>query len=671
MSQQIDLKKIINTTIGTKLSLVIIAGAAILAVLIINWANCSFELPDFTFLFSPIFKPPVEIEGVAPFVSVEEFQEYVEKSQSALGYYAVSLGGVRAPGLAIDESATLEVSIPKNGGGGEIAERVSETTVQVLGIDEPDIVKTDGSQIYFSSGQSHYWTRWIEIVPPQMMGETKVIKAFPPADLEVLSKINLRGDLLLHDDVLIIFGGDKIYGYNISEAENPNKKWTMELDDNNYVVAARLYQDKIYLVTRASINTFRPCPIKPLTVEGKTLTIACTDIYHPIANVPVDVTYNAVIVDVFSGRAEKAVSFVGSTDSSVVYMSQGGLYITYSYYESIVRFYSRFFKERFRDIIPGSVINKLDQLEGYDISDTAKLTEFNIILEQHYTSLSGDERLRVENELANRMGDYYKAHKRELETTGIVKIGLDDFEIKASGTVPGKPLNQFSLDEYEGNLRIAQTVGEGIFRWGIGISGQSANDVYVLDGDLKIAGSVKDLGLEERIYSARFIQDKGYLVTFRQIDPFYVLDLSDPKNPQLKGELKIPGYSSYLHPITKDKILGIGKEGSRVKISLFDVSDPENPAEKAKYTLDEYWSDILNTHHAFLLDTKHQIFFLPGSRGGYVFGYRGDNLELLRAVSDVMARRAVYLEDFLYIIGDDEIVVLNELNWEQVNELEF
>jgi uncharacterized secreted protein with C-terminal beta-propeller domain len=278
--------------------------------------------------------------------------------------------------------------------------------------------------------------------------------------------------------------------------------------------------------------------------------------------------------------------------------------------------------------------------------------------------------LRIDNEIENRMADYYQDHKRDLETTGIIKIGLDEFEITASGNVPGKPLNQFSLDEYNDDLRIATTVGEG-FRFGFGGTRESANDVYVLDGNLNKKGALQDLGLEERIYSARFIEDKGYLVTFRQIDPFFVIDLSDPMKPELKSELKIPGYSSYLHPITKDKILGIGKEGSKVKISLFDVSNPENPLEVDKYTLDEYWSDILDTHHAFLLDSKHQVFFLPGRRGGYIFSYKNNNLELRRAVSEIAARRAIYLDDFLYIIGDNKIVVLNEINWEEVNELEL
>ena len=78
-----------------------------------------------------------------------------------------------------------------------------------------------------------------------------------------------------------------------------------------------------------------------------------------------------------------------------------------------------------------------------------------------------------------------------------------------------------------------------------------------------------------------------------------MIDLSDPKNPAMKGELKIPGYSSYLHPIDKDRIVGVGKEGANVKISLFDVSDPSNPKEASKYVLTDYWSDVLNTHHAF------------------------------------------------------------------------
>ena len=141
------------------------------------------------------------------------------------------------------------------------------------------------------------------------------------------------------------------------------------------------------------------------------------------------------------------------------------------------------------------------------------------------------------------------------------------------------------------------------------------------DNKLESIGEVKDLGKTERVYSVRFIDDKGYVVTFRQTDPFYVIDLKNPSNPELKGELKIPGYSGYLHPISKDKILGVGKEDSKVKLSLFDVSDASTPIENAKYIIDDYYSEILQTHKAFMMDSKNKIFFIPGTRGGYIFSY--------------------------------------------------
>ena len=253
--------------------------------------------------------------------------------------------------------------------------------------------------------------------------------------------------------------------------------------------------------------------------------------------------------------------------------------------------------------------------------------------------------------------------------TDIIKISIRDFSVDAMGTVPGQLLNQFSMDEYNEHLRVATTVGGGWFSFG-GPQEQE-NDVYVLDKNLSTSGSLQGLGLNERIYSARFIQDKGYLVTFRQTDPFYVLDLSNPRKPEIKGELKIPGYSSYLHPISKDRILGVGKEGSKVKVSLFDVSSPSNPKEANTFVLEEYWSDILNTHHAFLLDDKHMVFFMPGGRGGYVLSYAEDNLVIKKAVSDINAKRALFINDYLYVVGEDKIIVFDENTWERANKLEL
>ncbi|MEM1981817.1 MAG: beta-propeller domain-containing protein, partial [Candidatus Hadarchaeales archaeon] len=180
-----------------------------------------------------------------------------------------------------------------------------------------------------------------------------------------------------------------------------------------------------------------------------------------------------------------------------------------------------------------------------------------------------------------------------------------------------------------------------------------------------------DLGSGEEIYAVRFIGDKGYVVTFRETDPLHVIDLSHPSKPEVVGELKVPGYSSYLHPINDNLLLGIGRENWKVKVSLFDLSSPSQPIELDKLLLEEYWSEILETHHAFLLDPDHEVFFLPAFGKGYVISYGEKDLEVVRVVENRAVRRAVYLEDYLYVISEENLTVLNERTWETVNEIEL
>ncbi len=618
--------------------------------------------------------PGVSDKGIRAFASEQEFSSYLQESAALSGAYYSSFGSLSLTNGVQRALSQEAVSAPTGDTSGTIGgepSRVSETNVQVFGIDEPDIVKTDGKHIYFSStGYYGGMTPPMGIVSDEMIpyrGETKVLNGFPPEDMDVASKIDKTGNMLLYGNSLVIFSGYRIFGYDVSDPDSPEESWQIEL--NGSVAGARLYNGKIYLITRDSIDTYRPCPIVPLTKNGVSVVVECSRIYYPVNPIQADVTFNAMVLEPASGEVEKAVSFVGSASSTIVYMSTNAIYVTYTYSGDIIEIFSNFFKEN-TDLIPANVIERLDKLSGYDISTQSKMIELQIILQEYRNSLSRDDRLKLDNELGNRMGNYTIKHKRDFIKTGIAKIGLD-LNVMGSGSVPGTLLNQFSLDEYENHLRVAVTIGGGFWGMGWSSSAESANDVYVLDGNMNIVGSVKDLGLTERIYSVRFLQDKGYLVTFRQVDPFYVLDLSSPTNPELKGELKIPGYSSYLHPITKDKILGVGKEGSQVKISLFDVSSPADPKEKSKYTLSEYWSDVLNTHHAFLLDDKHKIFFMPGSNGGYVFSYENDELTLVKAVSGISAKRAIYIDDYLYIIGDNKIAVLDENTWEKIKELDL
>ena len=671
--------------ISTKIGVAILTLCIFLAIyLILSSYSSIYFGPIYFGPFS--FKIPFiseKVTGIEKFASLEDFKIYLSKAEEISQYFGV--GYYFAVGKHLDGGISMPAPIREKEmeGISEVPERVSETTVQVPGIDEPDIVKTDGKEIYFSP--QRVWRILREItfkkIPPPYPYSTpkiKIIKAFPPENLALEAEIEKRGELLLIKDkkILVIFSQREILGYDVSNPQNPEKKWEIKLDDRNQIVTSRLYKGKIYLVTKSSINRVSPCPIKPLEVGGKEIEVQCGEIFHPVKPIPVDTTFFAMLLDPLSGEIKKKIAFVGSSrmrtfqNNSIVYMSKNSLYITYNYPESIIKIFSKFLQREGKDLFPHWMREKIRKLESYDISEEAKILEFQIIFKRYENSLDKDERLRIQNEFENRFSDFMKRERREIEKTGIVKINLENFKISASGEVPGFPLNQFALDEYQENLRIAVTVGERLsWWWGFGWQRESANDVYVLDKNLKIIGKIQDLGLREKIYSVRFIQDKGYLVTFRRIDPFYVLDLSNPKDPQLKGELKIPGFSSYLHPITKDKILGIGKEGWKVKISLFDVSNPKEPREVDKYILDESWSEVLKTHHAFLLDKKHQIFFLPGSKGGYIFSYKDDKLELKKALSQISAKRAIYIDDFLYIIGDEKITVLDEKTWEKIREL--
>ena len=184
---------------------------------------------------------------------------------------------------------------------------------------------------------------------------------------------------------------------------------------------------------------------------------------------------------------------------------------------------------------------------------------------------------------------------------------------ESSGEVLGVIHNQFSLSEHNGHLRVVTTVGGP---WGE----ESESQVRVLstDGDvLAEVGSVGDIGRGEQVQSVRFVGDVGYVVTFRQIDPFYTVDLSDPANPRILGELKIPGFSSYLHPISDSLVLGVGSDAdpegrvTGAKVSLFDVSDLTAPSEVAVWTAPDGWNDVGWDHRAFLWWAPESLAVIP------------------------------------------------------------
>ncbi len=602
---------------------------------------------------------PDEIKDVKRFVSEKEFEDYLAQAIELQDpYYRSSFG--QADFLELSEPLMAVDSIVEKS-----AERYSETNVQVMGIDEPDIVKTDGKNIYASLQDNYYWGR-------QQDNKTKIIQAFPLEKLFLTKEIDDSGKLLLKDNILVIFSNDRVLGYNISNSKEPKLEWEIKIDNNSQVTNARLYQNKIYLVINNRVVRDQPCIIKPLIINEKSLEIPCTDIYYPGRIIPINTIYTLLTIDILTGEKQNNISFVGSINNSVIYMSTNNFYLSNYEPVNLSDFIISFLTKECIDLIPQNILERLEKLTEYDISSRAKEVELEIILGEFFNSLSANEGMKLENEITNRLPEFYKENRYDLESTGIVKIDLNSFKILASESVPGRLLNQFALDEYNNNLRVAVTIGEN-FWWTLGsMPGiESINDVYILDKNLKEIGAVKGLGEGERIYAVRFLQDKGYVVTFREIDPFYILDLSNPNKPEMKGELKIPGYSSYLHPIKENIILGIGKEGRNVKISLFDVKNPYNPQEIEKYFLNDYWTEILNNHHAFLLDAKHEIFFLPGGQGGYIFSFQNNKLKLVKTIKQAQVKRALYIDDYLYIISIDNIIVLDQNNWEIVKDIKI
>ena len=223
------------------------------------------------------------------------------------------------------------------------------------------------------------------------------------------------------------------------------------------------------------------------------------------------------------------------------------------------------------------------------------------------------------------------------DKTRVIRFEIDDGKINAmaEGAVEGTPLNQFSMDEYDGHFRIVTTGYDGA---------STVNAVYVLDKELKTVGKITDIAKGERVYSVRFMGNIGYFVTFRQVDPLFAVDLSNPKAPKILSALKIPGFSNYMHPWGEDLLLGIGADANEttgisgdVKLSMFDISDPENVSEKSKEII-EYLrnSDIGTNHKEILVDyNKNLIGFAAGGDFYYLYSYSNDKGFELKDILDV------------------------------------
>jgi uncharacterized secreted protein with C-terminal beta-propeller domain len=531
----------------------------------------------------------------------------------------------------------------------------STTNIQVAGVDEADIVKTDGEYIYVVSGN-----------------KTIIVKAYPPEQAQIVSEIELGGAIIgifVNGDRLVLFEQETPYYvyyddvpavkesympyvspkifikvYDVSDRENPQLQ--REISANGQYVSSRMIGDYAYVVTNEPVYEEEgEVNLPEIHCGGNETEVSATDIYYSNVSDYYYMYTTILAVNTQNDAQEPTYETILLGASSNLYVSPSNIYLTFPVWGT--------------DIL------------GREVWDSPKTSI-------HRLHIAGAEM------------DYV-----------------------ASGEVPGMVLNQFSMDEYDGYFRVATTTyGE-----------TTGNHVYILDMDLNIVGSLEDLAPGEMIYSARFMGERGYMVTFRQVDPLFVIDLSDPTSPRELGYLKVTGYSDYLHPYDENHLIGIGKETTEegefawyqgVKISLFDVSDVSNPQEIDKLEIGDRGSDspVLWDHKAFLFDKSRNLMVIPvleakvdetkysaeelawayGEpvyQGAYVFHVSVDGgislqgrithieniadpeKEYYYYYSPFAVERCLYIEDVLYTISQAKIKMNNLNSLGYINEVEL
>lgn len=542
----------------------------------------------------------------------------------------------------------------------------SKTNIQVEGVDEADIVKTDGKYIYLVSGKSVF-----------------IIKAYPPEGAKLSSQIQVNSTvcgIFITANRLVIFTYSDVYYpmifLNNSESKELTGPWThlmvYDVEDhetpilirnvtlNGIYLNSRMIGKYVYvLATLPAYHLGNGEPVLPKIVDnGRIINVEPTSIYY--ANVS-DYYYAFTAVaavniqDVEEPIAHETFLF-GS--ASCIYVSLNNIYVAVPKYSE----------------------------------------EYAEITEIHRISIEG---------------------------------GKVSYE--ASGVIPGFVLNQFSMDEYNGYFRIATTTGgatifRGLSATSISIAREEENprrnNIYVLNKSLAVIGRLEGLASGEQIYAARFMGDRCYLVTFKKVDPLFVISLKNSAKPEVLGQLKIPGYSDYMHPYDENHLIGIGKwtveaeEGDfawyqGVKISLFDVSDFEHPREVDGYVIGDRGTDspVLWDHKALLFDKDLNLLAMPvlvaeideekypdgvppnayGDyvwQGLYVFEITENNLRLRGRIthiedwsdflksgywfySDYAIERALYIGDVLYTISNRMIKMNNLTSLEEVGSLKI
>ena len=578
-------------------------------------------------------------QGLKKFSSEQEVKDFLKNSALQASGGSSFYGGNSMKTMSADESSVRSAapqSISAASGNSGSAADFSKTNVQVEGVDEADLVKNDGKYIYTLT-----------------QNKLVIVDAYPAEDAKTLSETKINGtprNIFVNKDRLVVFSDDngEVYAlspydfvprprytqrthafvYDISNKKNP--KLVKDYNLNGYYLQSRMIDNYVYFIVQEYVYYYNDFVDLPAVMESSK-TILRPEIYY-FDNPEYNYNFNTVAsFDVFGSNDNvNAKSFMMGY-ANTIYVSQNNIYITYQknlpydYYESHN-------EDRFFDVVvpllPSDARNKIEEIKKvFDVKEFknkgdyqhALWNEISKVIEEMYNRMDKNEKEKLIQKIEKEVEDYEAKLAAERAKTVIQKIKISNGKIDYAtrGEVPGYLLNQFSLDEKDDNLRVATTT-EIWAREHV-----MYNNVFVLDSRLEAIGKLEAVAPDEKIYSTRFLGDRLYMVTFKRVDPLFVIDLSNPKNPEVLGKLKIPGFSDYLHPYDENHIIGIGKETDSnewggtsikgVKLALFDVSDVKNPKQLDKYEIGEAGTDseALRDHKAFLFDLKKNLLVIP------------------------------------------------------------
>ena len=446
-----------------------------------------------------------------------------------------------------------------------------QTNTQVDNVDESDILKNDGKYLYALSRTEN---------DPTSNSVVSIIKASSDGKMTLVSKIKIK-----YDD----FTASEMYVYR-----------------NRLIITGSV---RVKMPSQTGSKT------DGTSNDGTAAVYCCEEIYYGGYD-------SRVLIYDIKDRAKPVLTrtFTQQGNGLQTRMIGNKLYIITTYYTGSL---NKLTRENIADYVPATV----DSRFGRALVPASRIALFPDVKSASFAVVT---RLNVENDSEKPVSEavmgagsniysstsgLYLASERYGESndqpgiyTSLLRFRIGDtlLQCEASGRVEGTILNQFSMDEFDKHFRIVTTA------WS---TQKRTNDLYVLDSNLKQTGKISDIAPGESVKSVRFMGKKGYVVTFLQVDPLFAIDLSNPKKPKIAGQLKIPGFSSYLHPISEKLLLGIGEENSRVKLSLFDVSDMTKPKETHNMILsaDGYWSQTTAAydHKAVMFDKVRGLLALP------------------------------------------------------------